>query len=364
MARSLIRWMIRAALTLLALTVLVAGGFIAWAWAPDQPAEALMARWGAPPSRIEAVLGLPVHLRDEGPRDDPAPVVLLHGTADSLHTWQGWAEALRPTRRVIRYDLPGFGLTGPDPAHDYSMQRQVQVLIAVLDRLGVEHVVLGGNSYGGGIAWQAALAHPDRVVALVLVDATGAPAADAAAIAIAPRSVPIGFRLARMKWAAPILQRVLPRGVIESSLRNVYGDPSRITPDLVDRYFDLATRAGNRAALLARFGQRGAMASAQPVSAVTQPTLILWGGRDRLIPPAAAERFHAAIPNSQLVMFEDLGHVPQEEDAARTVAALKTFLATLPDRRQGAEVGSEIPLGERDKPQAAALRMDLAWAGR
>jgi len=289
--------------------------------------EELTARWAAPPSRFEPLLGLNVHLRDEGPRDDQTPIVLLHGTGDSLHTWQGWTDALTPTRRVIRYDLPGFGLTGPDPAHDYSMKRQVEVLMAVLDRVGAKRVVLGGNSYGGGIAWQAALAHPDRVAALVLVDASGAPAPDvAAATATAPRSVPIGFRLARMKWATPLLQRVLPRGVIESSLRNVYGDPSKVTPELVDRYFDLATRAGNRAALQARFGQRSALASEAPVSAIAQPTLILWGGRDRLIPLAAGERFHAAIAESELVVFEDLGHVPQEEDAARTVAAVKEFL--------------------------------------
>jgi len=314
----------------LALVLLVAaGGFIAWAWAPDQPAEALMARWGAPPSRIEPILGLPLHLRDEGPRDDPTPIVLLHGTGDSLHTWQGWAESLTPTRRVIRYDLPGFGLTGPDPDHDYSMKRQVDVLVEVLDRLGVERAIIGGNSYGGGIAWQAALAHPERVAGLVLVDASGAPAPDrVAASATAPRSVPIAFRLASLPALQPLLVRVLPRAVIESSLRNVYGDPSKVTPELVDRYFDLATREGNRAALFARFGRRGEPASTQPVSAITQPTLILWGARDRLIPLAAGERFHAAIPGSKLVVFDDLGHVPQEEDPERTVAAVKAFLAS------------------------------------
>jgi pimeloyl-ACP methyl ester carboxylesterase len=199
----------------------------------------------------------------------------------------------------------------------------------VLDHLGVERVVVGGNSYGGGIAWQAALAHPERVVGLVLVDASGAPAPDtAASAATAPRSVPIGFRLARMSWAAPVLERVLPRSVIESSLRNVYGDPSKVTPELVDRYFDLATREGNRAALMARFGGRREPASTKPVSGITQPTLILWGARDRLIPLAAGERFHAAIPGSELVVFDDLGHVPQEEDPARTVAALEAFLAS------------------------------------
>ncbi|MFN7294125.1 MAG: alpha/beta fold hydrolase [Lysobacteraceae bacterium] len=325
------RWLRRLlkGMAVLALLALVAvGGLVVWAWAPDQPAEALMARWGGPPSRIEPILGLPLHVRDEGPRDDPTPIVLLHGTGDSLHTWQGWTEALSPTRRVIRYDLPGFGLTGPDPDHDYSMKRQVDVLIAVLDRLGVERAVIGGNSYGGGIAWQAALAHPGRVAGLVLVDASGAPAPTAAAAAAtAPRSGPIAFRLAGMPMLRPLLVRVLPRTVIESSLRNVYGDPSKVTPALVDRYFDLATREGNRAALFARFGGRRAPASMQPVSAITQPTLILWGARDRLIPLAAGERFHAAIPGSELVVFDDLGHVPHEEDPVRTVAPVKAFLA-------------------------------------
>lgn len=323
--------LLRVLLGVTAVALVAVAGLVAWFWAPDQSAEALSVRWAAAPSRFEPVLGLSVHLRDEGTREDPMPIVLLHGTSDSLHTWQGWADALTPTRRVIRFDLPGFALTGPDPGHDYSMKRQVQVLMAVLDRLGVERVVLGGNSYGGGIAWQAALAHPERIGALVLVDATGAPAAETAAkAATAPRSVPIGFRLARMRWAAPILQRVLPRSVIESSLRNVYGDPAKVTAALVDRYFDLNTRAGNRAALMARFGQPGALASEAPVSAIVQPTLILWGARDRLIPRAAGARFNAAIARSQMIVFGDLGHVPQEEDPARTVAALQAFLAGQP----------------------------------
>lgn len=347
MPRARVRRLLKG-LAVLALVVLVAaGGLVAWAWAPDQPADVLMARWGAPPSRIEPILGLPLHFRDEGPRDDPTPIVLLHGTGDSLHTWQGWTDALSPTRRVIRYDLPGFGLTGPDPDHDYSMKRQVAVLIAVLDRLGVERAVVGGNSYGGGIAWQAALAHPGRVAGLILVDASGAPAPDrAATAATAPRSVPIAFRLAGMPMLRPLLVRVLPRAVIASSLRNVYGDPSRVTPDLVDRYFDLATREGNRAALFERFGGRREPASTQPVSAITQPTLILWGARDRLIPLAAGERFHAAIAGSELVVFDDLGHVPQEEDPVRTVAALKAFLA-----RPGARLPSA---GEVDAANAAS----------
>lgn len=339
--RRLWRWLWRSVVVLLVVAVACAGGFIAWHWAPDRPLAELAPRWGAPPSRFEPIAGLTLHLRDEGPRGDAGdaalPLVLLHGTGDSLHTWQGWTDALVDGRRVIRYDLPGFGLTGPDPAHDYSMHRQVEVLVAVLDHLGIERAVVGGNSYGGAIAWQAALAHPERVAGLVLVDTAGAPPplADAPPPAAAQgparpgRSMPIGFQLARQRWAAPLLQRVLPRWVIDSSLRNVYGDPSRVTPALVDRYFDLATREGNRAALMARFGALDRAASDAPASAITQPTLILWGGRDRLIPPYVGERFHAAIAGSTFVLFDGLGHVPHEEDPAATLVPLRAFLDAL-----------------------------------
>lgn len=350
------RWLWRSVVVLCALVVLAAGGFIAWHWAPDRPVAELAPRWGAPPSRFEPVAGLTLHLRDEGPRDGGEgvlpPLVLLHGTGDSLHTWQGWTDALVGGRRVVRYDLPGFGLTGPDPAHDYSMHRQVEVLMAVLDHLGIERAVVGGNSYGGAIAWQAALAHPDRVAALVLVDTAGAPPplADAPPPAAAQgparpgRSVPIGFQLARQRWAAPLLQRVLPRAVIDASLRNVYGDPSRVTPALVDRYFDLATREGNRAALMARFGSPGRAASDAPASAITHPTLILWGGRDRLIPPYVGERFHAAIAGSRFVLFDGLGHVPHEEDPAATLVPLRAFLDALPvDAPAGAAPPAAAP---------------------
>ena len=98
-----------------------------------------------------------VHLRDEGPKEDKSPIVLVHGTGSSLHAWEGWTQALKDKRRVIRFDLPGFGLTGPSPDGVYSSDNDIGVLIAILDKLRVDHCVLGGASLGGGIAWRAAL---------------------------------------------------------------------------------------------------------------------------------------------------------------------------------------------------------------
>jgi pimeloyl-ACP methyl ester carboxylesterase len=292
-------------------------------WAPDKPLSDLTPRWAQPPSQFVPVGTMQVHLRDEGPRDDPAPIVLLHGTSDSLHTWDGWSAALRGQRRVIRFDLPGFGLTGPDPAADYSIDAYVRFVLAVLDQLGVQEVVLGGNSLGGQIAWQTAHAQPQRVRQLLLVDASGYP--------LPPREVPLGFRVATSWPLSLLFEWVLPRGLVLSSLRNVVGDPDRVTADEVDRYYDMALRAGNRRALAQRLARPDPDQS-QRIRSLRQPTLVLWGARDRLIPLESGQRFAQDIPGARLVVFEQLGHVPQQEDPQRTVAAVQRFLGITPQR--------------------------------
>ncbi len=303
---------------LLVLGVLVGVG-VAKAWAPDRDVDSLKARWAPPPSQFVGLMGMQVHLRDEGPRSDPQPIVLLHGTSASLHTWDGWAEALKGQRRVIRMDLPGFGLTGPMPDGNYQLTHYVDFLVALLDQLGVKQAVVAGNSFGGGLAWKLAVDHPERVSKLVLVDAAGYP--------YDPTSVPIGFKVAQIPWLRPVMENVLPRSMIESSVRNVYGDPSRIAPELIDRYFELTLRAGNRHALGERFRQSPGGQYAAQIPSVKQPTLILWGGQDRLIPPDNADHFQRDIAGSRLVVFDGLGHVPHEEDPAATVAAVQSFLA-------------------------------------
>lgn len=303
---------------LLALVLLVGFGVVR-AWAPDREVDSLKARWAPPPSQFVALMGMQVHLRDEGPRNDPQAIVLLHGTSASLHTWDGWADGLKGEHRVIRMDLPGFGLTGPMPDGNYQLTHYVEVLVALLDQLGVKQAVVAGNSFGGGLAWKLAVDHPERVSKLVLVDAAGYP--------YDPKSVPIGFKVAQISWLRPVMENVLPRSMIESSVRNVYGDPSRITPELIDRYFELTLRAGNRHALGERFRQSPGGQYAAQIPSVKQPTLILWGGQDRLIPPDNAEHFQRDIAGSRMVVFDALGHVPHEEDPATTVAAVKSFLA-------------------------------------
>ena len=307
----------RRGLVLGLVAALVVAGALA-AWVPDLPLDQLRARWAPPPSAFLAVDGMNVHLRDEGRRDDGEPIVLLHGTAASLHTWDGWAERLARRRRVIRLDLPGFGLTGPFPDDDYTMAHYVRFLGDVLGTLGVGRFALVGNSFGGNVAWHTALAEPGRVASLILVDSGG--------YAHVAHRTPIGFRVAQLPLLGRLVEYVLPRGAVQSSVRDAYADPRRVTPDLIDRYYELALRAGNRRALVQRFRQVPAGVDADRIRAVAVPTLVLWGREDRIIPVEWARRFHEDIAGSRLVILDGLGHVPQEEDPQRSVEPVEEFL--------------------------------------
>jgi pimeloyl-ACP methyl ester carboxylesterase len=316
----------------LVVSLLVLGGALALSWESDRSVESLKARWASPASgsKFVDVRGMQVHVRDEGPRTDAEPVVLLHGTGASLHTWDGWAAELAKTRRVIRFDLPGFGLTGPyagqwlqEDGGRYSQLNYAKFVVAALDALGVTGpVVLGGNSLGGTIAWETAdylrATQPQRVAKLILVDSAG--------YDFKPIDMPMAFQSAEIALLSPITENTLPRFVIERDVRSVYGDPSLVTPALVERYYELALREGNRRALGLRMREPRAVAP-ERIAKITQPTLILWGGQDRLIPPSNGALFAKDIKGSKLVVFEKLGHVPQEEDPKQTVAAVQAFLA-------------------------------------
>ena len=303
---------------LIAVVLLLSAGMVAATWEPDRSVEELRERWAPPPSQFIEVGGQFVHLRDEGPRQDTTPIVLLHGTSASLHTWDGWVAELSQTRRVIRFDLPGFGLTGPAADGNYSLAAYVDFVIDVMDTLGIERFVLAGNSLGGSIAWRTTAAHPQRIEKLSLVDSGGYP--------FESESMPLAFVISQTPLLNRIMEFTLPRSAVESSVRDVYGDPSRVTPELVDRYFDLSLREGNRGALRERFAQLEYQDQSALVQTIQQPTLVIWGAQDRLIPPSIARRFEQDLPNGQLVMFAELGHVPHEEAPTETVAAVTKFL--------------------------------------
>lgn len=297
--------------------------------APDREVQTLVARWAPAPSDFVDVRGQLVHLRDEGPRDDPLPIVLLHGTSASLHTWAPWVKALKGQRRVITLDLPGFGLTGPftgryapaaEPGAEprYTASADAAFVLDVLDQLKVQRFVVGGNSLGGEVAWRMAATASDRAAQLILVDAAGLPHV--------PDSIPLAWHIVRTPALAWLAEALLPRPLVTQGLVSVYGHPERITGELVDRHYELTLREGNRRALGQRLRQWQPGEGAEAIAGLKLPTLILWGGRDALLPPPLAREFQRRIAGSQLVVFDDLGHVPQEEDPVRTLVPVKAFL--------------------------------------
>ena len=310
--------LVRAFGILLMLTALV----VTLTHAPDRSVESLVPRWAPPPSDFMDLQGQLVHYRDEGPKNDPVPLVLIHGTAASLHTWQGWVGGLHGRKRVITFDLPGFGLTGPFtgayPRDDYRADTLARFTLDFLDALHVQRFAIGGNSLGGEVAWRVAARAQERVDRLILVDATG--------YAFVPEHIPVGFQVARIPVFNRVSEFLTPRTVVEESVKDVYGDPARVTGALVDRYFEMMTREGNRRALNLRLRQIDSDLAPERIRTLKLPTLILWGAKDRLVPPANAEHFHQDIAGSQLVVLPGLGHVPQEEDAQASMVPVRTFL--------------------------------------
>ncbi|MEM9557083.1 MAG: alpha/beta fold hydrolase [Acidobacteriota bacterium] len=311
----------------LVLSLGVLAAALAWLWTPNLSIETLHARYADADSRFVEVGRESIHVRVEGPTDAPV-LVLLHGTAASLHTWDGWVDALGGRFRIVRYDLPGFGLTGPRADGDYSIERQVEVGAALLETLEISRAYVAGNSLGGHVAWRWALAHPQTVDALVLISPGGAPPANAPE---PPTDHDAGFRivdLAGMPVVGPLLTRLTPRSLVVSALEQVYGDPSRLEPVVAARYHDLLRHPGNREALVAMMTAEPPR-DRPPLTRLDTPTLILWGAEDAWIPVDRAPRFTARMPNAKLVVYDGVGHVAMEEiprrsadDAARFFAAL------------------------------------------
>jgi pimeloyl-ACP methyl ester carboxylesterase len=292
--------------------VLIGGG--AWLYTPDKPRSTLEAKYATPPSQFIEAAGVRLHVRDTGVKTAPA-VILLHGFGMSLHTWDGWAQALEANFRVVRLDLPGFGLTGIDPSGDYTDVRMLEVIAAVMDKLGLARASIAGNSMGGRFAWQFAAKYPARVDKLVLISPDGF---KSLGLEYGQRaSVPAMVKL--MKYA-------LPKSMLKASLAPAYADQAKLSDDVVTRYHDLMLAPGVRGAIIARMEQLVLEDPMPLLRSITAPTLLLWGEKDAMIPLNNAADYQKALPDSRLVTFPKLGHVPHEEDPAQSLVPVTAFL--------------------------------------
>lgn len=268
--------------------------------------------------------GLRVHFRDQG-NPDGTPLVLLHGSSASLHSFEPLVLELGDEYRVITYTQPGHGLTGPHPKDDYSFAGMSDALDLVVNELKLEKFVLGGNSMGGWVAWRYTLANPDRVDALILIDAAGMPLrADEA-----EPPLNLGFKLLGTPLGRILLQHYAPRSLIERSALQSVSVKEIITDEEVDRYWELMRVPGNaRAAGLRAMADRETH-MADRIGEISAPTLIMWGAEDQLIFASAAQTFAERMRDTQTVIYEGVGHLPMEEAPKRTAADIDRFMDRL-----------------------------------
>ena len=285
-----------------------------WLWTPDQDLPSLEARYLAAPSDLVEVDGMRLHLRDSGPKDAPA-VIMIHGFGGSLHSWEPWAQALSTDHRVIRFDLPGCGLSAPDTRGNYSDARSMQLLLALMDRQGIARASIVGHSIGGRIAWTFAATHPERVDKLVLVAPDG----------FASPGFEYG-RAPEVPMTVELMRYVLPKPLLRMSLAPAYGNVSFLSDDMTTRYHDLMLAPGSRGALIARMRQTTLVDPLPLLHRIQAPTLLVWGEADAMIPFANAADYLKAIAHATLVSLPGVGHLPQEEAAEKSIAAVHDFL--------------------------------------
>ena len=312
------------------LLVLAIAALFIWGYAGDIPAKELRAKYANEESEfVDLGGGLTVHLRDEGPKDAPA-IILLHGSNASLHTWQEWVKRLSAKYRVISYDQPGHGLTGPHPEHCYSAKCFTDVVNQVAVNRGLGKFILGGNSMGGWVSWEYAKTYPGKLNGLVLVDASGAPHAQ-------PRDLPIGFRIMQTPVINQISTFITPRSVIEKSLHASVSKADYIDDAEIDQYWELQRYPGNRDATLERFTSYGDRDNAPVPDAVKAlPSLIIWGDEDKLVPVSSAAWFQKQLPNNTVHIYKGVGHIPMQEVAGKSASDIMAWMDKL-SKPTGAE---------------------------
>jgi pimeloyl-ACP methyl ester carboxylesterase len=298
----------------IALSVLASTVLAWWLWTPDENRSLLETRYLVAPTDMMQLGEWRLHVRVTGPTEAPA-VILIHGFGASLQTWDAWAAGLSRTYRVLRFDLPGSGLSLPDPAANYTDARTIELLLALLDRLGLQRASFIGHSIGGRIAWTFAATHPERADRLVLVSPDG----------FASPGFEYGHA-PKVPGLLGLMRYVLPKPLLRMNLQPAYADPKFVSDALLDRYDDLIRAPGARQALLDRMRQTVLVDPRPLLAHIRAPTLLVWGERDAMIPFANSAEYLHAIPNARLVAIPAAGHLPQEEAAAVSLAAVEAFL--------------------------------------
>ena len=264
-------------------------------------------------SKFVSVQGIDTHYRIDGSGPD---LVMVHGAFASLHTFEAWVEHFKKSYRVTTLDLPGFGYTGAHPQRKYDLATYISFFYEFFDKLNIRECVLAGNSLGGMLCWEYALVNQTRIKKLILIDAAGF---------VKKWPMPLPFQLVKNIFFLTILKFWMPKFLLKKSVNDVYHDKSKITPELVARYYELFILEGNHLAF-ADFVQQKIMDNSDQLHKLVVPTLILWGRQDKWIPIRIGSLFANSIPNSELIIYDKCGHIPMEEIPKQSIIDVEIFL--------------------------------------
>ena len=312
------KWVIRG-LAILAAILLIS--FLVFR-TPDTDADEMRTKHALAASQfVDLPNEMTVHVVDEGPRDAPV-IVMLHGSFASLHTWSPWAEALKDDYRIVRYDQRAHGLTGPAPDPAYARKDFANDLKLVADALELESFVLVGSSMGGNIAVTYALENAERLDGLVLVGSSGAPIEQEGGGMLA-------YTISQTPGLNRLMRYITPRSMVAKSLSQSVSNQDAVTDEAIDRYWELARYPGTREATRIRLATERPPYTEEQMAGLTVPTLLIWGVEDALVPFAAAEWYEQNLPNSQLIAYQDIGHIPMEEHAEQSAKDLREWLESI-----------------------------------
>lgn len=284
-------------------------------YAPDTDKDAMLAKYGGDQAKfVKMAGGTNIHYRDQGPERAPA-IIMIHGMSSHLQTWEPLIEQMRGDFRILSLDLPGFGLTGPNPEGEYGPKVYTEAVLAVMDASGIDKAIIVGNSMGGWTAWRMGLSNPDRVHGLVLLDPWGAPGENS-------EKSNLAFKLMGTSFGKALMPKFTPRSIVKRSVLQSVERDEIVTAEMVDRYYDLTRYPGNRRAMLEAMERSNNLSHWPEISALEMPVLILWGREDQLIDVSRANQFAASLEGEKVIIYENVGHLPMEEvpaDVARDI---------------------------------------------
>lgn len=279
------------------------------------PVEKLMEKYDVKPSDFIEVGSVKIHYKDEG---SGPPLFLLHGICASLYTWDGWVEALKDRYRIIRIDVPGWGLTGDIGPDGYNLEKMIEIIDGVTEALELDSFYLAGNSLGGYFSWNYALIYPEKVKKMILLDPVSY-----------PQKAPWFIGLAGVPVLNFFPKHFMPKFLVSMNVKAVYGDPNRITDDIYDLYFDLTLREGNRESYVNTFAYLAKAGNdpnlGEKIKYITVPTLLMFGEKDRWVSTAHIKEWEKDLPGVLSIIYPGAGHVPMEELPKQTARDADQF---------------------------------------